>query len=183
MKIETKRLILREWKKDDSEGIIRNMNNLNVSKWLLVVPYPYTKKDAKGWITNNLKQQKKGDREKYSFVIELKEEKKLIGGIGIELEKFHGKASIGYWLGEKYWGRGYGTEALREILLLGFNKFKLRKIEAGVFAGNPSSGKLLEKFGFKKEGIKRQAYRCKSDNQIKDEIMYGLLKEEWKDKK
>ena len=58
MKIETKRLILKEWedkfKKDSIEGI----NNLNVSKWLLVVPYPYKFKDANWWI-NNCKEKRK----------------------------------------------------------------------------------------------------------------------------
>ena len=56
MKIETKRLVLREYCEEDAEAIIKGINNLNISKWLLMVSYPYTIKDAKGWI--NLKEQK-----------------------------------------------------------------------------------------------------------------------------
>ena len=53
------------------------------------------------------------------------------------------------------------------------------RVEAEIFAGNPSSGKLLEKFGAKIEGIRRQANRSKADKKIKDAVIYGLLKEEY----
>ncbi len=47
MRIETKRLILRDWGKKDIDDLIEGINNLKISKWLAVVPYPYTRKDAK----------------------------------------------------------------------------------------------------------------------------------------
>lgn len=183
MKLETKRLILREWKQGDQKQEIEGINNLNVSKWLLVVPYPYTKKDADWWVNHCIEKYKKKKKEGYPFAIELKEGKKVIGGIGIDkIDKSQGKASVGYWIAEPYWKKGYGSEALRELLKFAFDKLKLRRIEAGVFAGNPSSGKLLEKFGAKLEGTKRKSRVCKADGKIKDEYIYGLLKEEWKRK-
>ena|SRR3989344_1673024 len=181
MEIKTKRLILREINNKDAKDIQKNINNLNVSKWLLVVPYPYALKDAKWWIKNCQEEYKTKKRKKYNFGIELKREKRIIGAIGIDkVDEFQGTASVGYWLGEDYWGRGYGSEALNEILKFAFNKLKLRRIGAGVFAGNPSSGRLLEKFGAKLEGTKRKGAKCKADGKIKDELIYGLLKEEWK---
>jgi RimJ/RimL family protein N-acetyltransferase len=181
MKLTTKRLILREINNKDAKSIQENINNLNVSRWLLVVPYPYTKKDAKWWINHCKEEYKKKKRERYNFGIELKSEKKIIVGIGLgKIDKSQGTAEVGYWLGEKYWKYGYGSEALNEILKFAFNKLKLRRIGANVFAGNPSSGKLLEKFGAKLEGIKRKASICKADKKIKDDLFYGLLKEEWR---
>jgi len=181
MKLETKRLILRGLKKTDLGSLVENINNKKVSKWLLVVPYPYTKKDAINWMNDCAKKWKRKDQVGYPFGIELKEEKNIIGGINLmKVNKVQGKSEVGYWLGEKYWREGYGTEALNAILGFAFNKLKLRRIEAGVVAGNPSSGKLLEKVGFKKEGYKRKAVICSADNKIKDEIIYGLLKEEWR---
>ena len=103
MKLETKRLILRPLKDSDAKNIVENINNLNVTKWLLVVPYPYTLKDSKKWIKENKNKWKKKKKESYGFGIELKEEKSIIGGIGIhDFNKFQRKASIGYWIGEKY---------------------------------------------------------------------------------
>jgi ribosomal-protein-alanine N-acetyltransferase len=181
MKLITKRLILREFETRDAKDIVENINNLNVTKWLLIVPYPYRLKDAKWWIKECHKTRKEKPRKNYDFCIELKKEKKVIGGIGLgKVNKFNGTATAGYWLGEEYWRQGYGSEALSVLLNFGFKKLKLRRIEAGVFAGNPASGKLLEKFGAKREGIKRKSCRCKADKKIKDEYIYGLLKEEGK---
>jgi len=177
----TKRLLLRLPTKKDAEDITKNINNLKVTKWLLVVPYPYKIKDAFWWINKTLKEFRQKEKKGYHFSIELKKEKKVIGGIGLEkINKFIGTAEVGYWLGEKYWMQGYGKEALREVLKFAFNKLKLKRIEAEVFSENPSSGKLLELFGFKKEGYKRRAVRCKADGKVKDVIIYGLLKEDWK---
>ena len=178
MKLETKRLILRPLKMSDAKDTIENINNLNVSRWLLVVPYPYTMKDARWWIRHTQEKWKKKKKEDYPFGIELKSEGRIIGGIG--LHKADGySADVGYWLGEDYWKKGYGSEALEAVMNFAFRKLKLNRLEAGVFAGNPSSGRLLEKYGFKKEGYKRQARVCKSDGKIKDEIIYGLLKKEY----
>jgi RimJ/RimL family protein N-acetyltransferase len=180
MKLVTKRLILRNLKISDAKSIAENAGNLNVSKWLLLLPYPYKLKHAKDWIKFNKKDSRKKKKSDYTFGIELKSEKKIIGGIGLHhVNKFQGKAEVGYWLGENYWRKGYGSEALKAVLNFGFKKIKLRRIEAGVLAGNPSSGKLLEKYGFKKEGMRRKSCKSKATGKICDEIVYGLLKEEY----
>jgi len=181
MRIETKRLILRVPEMKDAKDIRENINNLNVTKWLLVVPYPYSLKDAKDYIKKAKDKLKKRIKEGYNFSIELKSEKKVIGGIGMHhVNNFSKTAEVGYWLGEKYWKNGYGSEALSTLLKLAFNKLKLRRVYADVFSGNPASGKLLEKFGFKNEGLARKAHKSKASGKIMDTLKYGLLKEEWK---
>ena len=50
MKYETNRLILRNWQETDIDDLIEGLNNLNVSKWLTLVPYPYLKENAEEWI-------------------------------------------------------------------------------------------------------------------------------------
>jgi RimJ/RimL family protein N-acetyltransferase len=175
MKLTTPRLILRPIEKKDVNDLIEGLNNINVSKWLLVIPYPYTKKDALQWIN------KKKDKHDLQLSIELKSEHKIIGGMGIHhVNKYSGTATTGYWLNEKYHKQGYGSEALDAVLKYVFEKLKLRRVDADVFTGNPSSGKLLEKFGGVREGIKRKARISKADGKIKDEIVYGILKEDWK---
>ncbi|HTY44340.1 MAG TPA: GNAT family protein [Patescibacteria group bacterium] len=181
MELKTKRLILREWKDGDQKQLTEGINNLNITKWLLVVPYPYTKKDADWYINHCIEKYKKDEKEDYAFAIELKEEKKIIGGFSLDkVDKSQGKASVGYWIAEPYWNKGYASEAFDAVLKFAFDKLKLRRIEAGVFVGNPSSGKLLEKFGAKMEGTRRKSCVCKADGKIKDEFFYGLLKEEWR---
>ena len=184
MKLETDRLVLRQMTEKDVKDIVRNINNLNVSRWLAVVPYPYCKKDAINWIKKGKEYAKQKPRSKYPFGIELKEEGKIIGGIGIHDINFDvSKAEIGYWLGQKYWGKGYGGEALRTVLDFAFNKLKLKRLEAKVYEGNERSAGLLEKFGFKKEGFLRESCRSKADKKIHSEYVYGLLKREYKRRK
>jgi [ribosomal protein S5]-alanine N-acetyltransferase len=132
--------------------------------------------------------QKKESRDKnrntYWFGIELKSEKRIIGGIDLHnFNNVQGKAEVGYWIGEKYWRKGYGSEALEALLEFGFKKLKLRRIEAEIFKGNPSSGKLLEKYNFKREGMKRKAVKSRANGKIYDAIIYGLLREEYKPRK
>jgi [ribosomal protein S5]-alanine N-acetyltransferase len=154
--------------------------SIEVSQWLLVVPHPYRRSDARGWIEHCQKNYRKRKHDGYEFAIELKTENKLIGGMGLsKIKPDQGTATVGYWINPKYHQRGYGSEALRAVLDFAFGELKLRRIEAGVFAGNPSSGKLLERFGAKREGLTRRGKISKADGKVKDEILYGLLREEY----
>jgi len=179
-RIETERLILRQPNKADISDVVRNLSNLEVSRWLLVVPYPYTRKDAQWYINHCAEKLKKKPRTDYSYWIELKESGEVIGGIGLSGIKFdQGTGTIGYWLGTSHHRKGYGSEALEALIDLAFKRLKLRRLEAGVIVGNPSSGVLLEKYGFKLEGLKRKAVIPKATGKIVDEHIYGLLRREY----
>ncbi|MFH1916825.1 MAG: GNAT family protein [Nanoarchaeota archaeon] len=184
MKLETKRLVLREWDKKDANDLVEGLNNLKVTKWLAFIPHPYTKKDAEKWIDYCIENAKKGKkRNSFEFAIELKSEKKVIGGISLDkINRVQGTAGGGIWLNAKYQGQGYGTEAFGERIRFAFTKLKLRRLENGFLKGNPSSLKMQKKFGYKIEGKKRKAFRCMADEKIKDEYITGLLKEDWKKK-
>ena len=181
MKLKTRRLILRPLKDSDAEDIVRGVGNLEVSKWLLVVPHPYSLEDAKTWIISNKKKWKDKNRDSYSYGIELKKEHRIIGAMSLmHLSKTQGTAEVGYWIEQDYHGKGYGGEALKAVVDFAFNDLKLRRLEASIFDGNNSSGKLLEKLGFKQEGFRKESKISKSNGQLHDERLYGLLREEYK---
>ena len=77
-----------------------------------------------------------------------------VGGIGVHPgEDVHRHtATMGYWLGEEFWGRGVMTEAVTAVTDFCFENFPLRRISAEVFANNPASARVLEKAGFTFEG-------------------------------
>lgn len=180
-RIETERLLLRQPSMKDIFDIVEGIGNLEVSRWLLVVPHPYKRKEAIWYVDHIKKKAKKKPVTDYAYWLELKETGKVIGGIGLhKVDVFQGKAEVGYWLNAAYHGQGYGSEGLEAILKLVFTRLKLRKLEAEVFVGNPSSGKLLEKYGFKLEGTKRKACRSKATGKVHDAYIYGLLREEYK---
>jgi ribosomal-protein-alanine N-acetyltransferase len=84
------------------------------------------------------------------------------------------RADIGLWVGEKFQGQGFGSEAVKQILDYGFNKLNLRKIEAAIFVGNNASRKIFEKNGFQLEGTIRCA--LKKRGEYLDEWVFGLVK-------
>ena len=183
MKIESKRLILRNWEDGDIEDIVEGLNNIEVAKWMAGVPYPYTENDAKQFI-----QHTKGQDEnvKISLAIVLKENNKVIGGTEIRnINKKDGTAGGGIWLNEKYQKNGYGTEAFSSRNKYCFEVLGLRRIENGYFRGNEKLRKMQMKLGYKDEGIRRKKFLCLATNEYVDECITGLLKEEfieWSDK-
>lgn len=102
---------------------------------------------------------------------------KPVGACGMNFYNAeHEKAEIGYWLLPKYWGKGIMKEALPLMIKHLFQTWKLHRLEAVVENENEASGKLIEKLGFKKEGILREA-EVKNGKRI-TLIMYSLLSSE-----
>ena len=180
MNLTTDRLVIREYEKSDASDLIEHINDLEVTKFLLLVPHPYTDKDASWWINRCLENARRKPRTDYDFCIELKSEKKLVGGIGLtKIDSFQGKAEIGFWLGKKYWRQGLMTEAINSVLEFAFNKLFLRRIDWNAFAENEASNTLAKKMGFTLEGTRRKAVRSKATGIVHDDNAYGLLKDEW----
>ena len=93
-----------------------------------------------------------------------------VGGIGVHPgEDVHRHtATMGYWLGEEFWGRGVMTEAVTDFC---FENFPLRRISAEVFANNPASARVLEKAGFTFEGcLKNDVLK---DGKLLDSLLYA----------
>ncbi|GAB3995912.1 GNAT family protein [Spirosoma daeguense] len=181
MRLETNRLALRDWELNDINDLEEGLNNLDVSKWLAFVPHPYTIADAGKWIQYCQKQAtSETTRSVYHFAIELKSEKKIIGGVGIDkINYYQGTAGGGIWLNANYQGLGYGTEAFGKRIEFAFDELKLRRLENGYFVANATSLKMQEKFGYKVEGLRRKAFMSMATGEIMDEYITGLLKEEW----
>ena len=97
----------------------------------------------------------------------------VIGAVALENIKKH-KAELGYWLGKKYWNKGIMTEAIRIMTDIGFKKLKLARIYAYTFPKNTSSRKVLEKNGYKLEGLLRKDEL--KDGKIYDTTIYAKTK-------
>ena len=172
--IETERLLLRAWKIEDADDLVDGLNNLEVSKWMAFTPYPYTKENALDYINKAI------NDNAYNFAIVLKSENKVIGGTQLtNIDMSNGTAGGGIWISEKYWRKGYGSEAFGARIKYAFEVLGLRRLENGYFKENEKSHKMQLKFGYKDEGIRRQRFISKATNKIEDEYITGLLKDEW----
>ena len=172
--IETDRLILRQYTLEDIEDVVEGLNNINVTKWLAGAPFPYTSKDAEYFINKSITEKL------YNFAIVLKSENKVIGGTQLtNISKENGTAGGGIWINEKYWGKGYGSEAFGARIKYAFDVLGLRRLENGYFKNNEKSHQMQLRFGYKDEGIRRKRFISKATGKTEDEYITGLLKEEW----
>ncbi len=141
--IRTERLLIKTPQIDDKFELTQLINDKDVIKWLSEIPFPYTLSHAEEFIERSRERVLK--QESYNFMIF--QDKKMIGGIG--LSEFNNKScQVGYWLGKKYWGNGFATEALKSILDFGFDQLNLEEIYAAYKIGNEGSKKVLIKCGF-----------------------------------
>lgn len=85
-------------------------------------------------------------------------------------------AEIGYVVGEQFQGKGLGTQMVRIAVETIFAGTPLRKLYAHVHDKNIVSCKLLERVGFKKEGLLREHYLINGSPE--NEVFYGVLRSE-----
>ncbi|RPI31725.1 MAG: N-acetyltransferase [Chloroflexota bacterium] len=139
---------------------------------------------ASVWSVSKIKEwnEKYEDKDPYSeyfFTIHTIEDDRMIGFIGLDGIRWnHGDCWVGIGLGERdYWGKGYGTDAMRIILRYAFSELNLHRVSLNVFGYNPRAIHSYEKAGFKHEGSIRQfLFR---EGRRWDLVHMGILKEEW----
>lgn len=164
-------ITLRNWQARDIKSLVKNANNKKIWDNLRDdFPNPYTELAARQWIeianqSNPLT----------NFAIVYNDQ--AIGGIGIILQTdvYRRNAEIGYWLGEKYWHKGFVTKALKSMVEYTFSTFDVDRIFAQVFESNEASKRVLEKAGFSFEA--RLAKAIIKNKKVQDCLIYSIFKE------
>lgn len=86
-------------------------------------------------------------------------------------------AVLGYDLARRYWRQGLMSEAVAAVLRLGFEQMRLHRVEATVIAGNTASAALLNRAGFRREGVLRE--RVLKRGVFRDIWMFGFTRADW----
>lgn len=166
--------ILRPWQQDDAPSLARHANNPRVAACMRdLFPSPYTIGDALRFIAM-------ADDTSCCLLLAIEVQGEAAGSIGIHPLKdvYRGTAEIGYWLAEPYWGRSIITDAIQAVIPVAFGQPGLIRLQAGVFANNPASMRVLEKCGFAREAVHRNAIT--KHGVVMDEVLYVYLKEKGK---
>jgi len=138
---------------------------------------------AQLWSEKKIREFLEKDAEKNSqavrFAIRTLADDRLIGGVSLWVHSWtHSDAWLGIFVGDReYWGRGYGTEAMRLVVRYGFIELNLRRISLGLHAYNERALKSYLKAGFKVEG--RMRGEGLRDGVRYDSLWMGILREEW----
>ena len=175
--LKSKRLNIRELELKDINNVHQlhslpetdEFNTLGIPETIQV-----TEKILSGW----LNEQNQQPRNSYVFAIDLKDDKKFIGLIAINLGKEKYKtAEVWFKVHKDFWRKGYTTEALMKLLEFGFDQLQLHRIEAGCAVDNIASSKVLEKVGMTREGMKRKKLPIRGE--WKDNYFYAILDEDF----
>lgn len=172
--LHTERLILRPFRLDDAPAVQRLAGDRAIASTTANIPHPYDDGLAEQWISTHAARYNAG--ECVNFAITLRESGELIGAIGLEINRDHARAELGYWVGVPYWNQGYCTEAARAVVRYGFAGLRLNRIHAIHFSRNPASGKVMQKIGMRHEGKLRQ--HISRWGVFEDVECYGMLREE-----
>ena len=114
----------------------------------------------------------------FPFVVRTLADDRLIGFIGLWVQWIHGDAWVGVGLGDReYWGKGYGTDAMRALLRYAFTELNLHRVSLGVFEYNARAQQSYAKAGFVLEGRTRQDAR--RDGRYWDSLWMGILRDEY----
>lgn len=170
---------LRLFNKDDSKEFYDLTINSKayLKEWLGWLDYTKSIEDTAQNIQSRCNELVENGGYPQSFAIIYNGE--IAGTIGFnEINKTNKIGVVGYWLGEKFQGKGIMSKAFKAVIDYGFNDLKLNRIEVRIAVENKKSRALPERFGFKKEGEIRQA-EWLYDHYV-DHIIYGLLENEWK---
>jgi len=163
------KVTLRPLQPSDADAIYRHLQDKDISRWTVSILYPYKKKDAAAFIKTSKAKRKK--KQSYIFAITMPELVGIISIDNVDLKDKHGE--IGYWLAKPYWQKGIMTEAIKQLTQFAFNKLKLHRLQAPVFEENKASQRVLEKNGFKHEGLLREViFREKKWRNIR---IYGKI--------
>lgn len=164
---------IREWEPADAGALAELLNNKKILDNLRDgLPYPYTEADAEAYIMAMRAADKAG-----TFAFAITADDRVVGSIGVfRCGNIHFRtAEMGYYLGEPYWGKGLGTSAVKQACEYVFGHTDIIRIFAEPFAQNTASCRVLEKAGFRLEGILRR--NAMKNGRVLDMKMYALVKE------
>lgn len=116
-------------------------------------------------------------RQRKAVHMAIREKGRIVGMIGFHtIDLNHRSASVGYWLGAAYQGRGVMTRSCRALVDWGFAKLGLNRIEVRAASGNRRSCAIARGLGFRKEGMLREAESV--NGRLLDHAVFSRLRRE-----
>ena len=175
MNLITERLILRPWEESDAESLYKYAKDPQVGPIAGWPPHTSVE-DSRDIIKSVLAVNE-------TYAICKRQDNRAIGSIGLmrgeqsNLDIPEDEGEIGYWIGVPFWGQGYVSEAVRELIRHGFEDLKLNRIWCGYFEGNDKSKRVQEKCGFRYHHTNKDIYWALMD-EVRTEHVTCLEKEE-----
>jgi len=131
---------------------------------------PSSISETKAYLRKSVSEWKKGQPERRTYSILLKNQKAWIGSIELRWLQ-PGVGEIGFFIHPTYWGRGFATEAAKSVVKWAFTKGGAHRLQGSCWTKNKASIRVMEKMRFRREGILR-GY-AKVGKRLQNDILFG----------
>lgn len=178
--LSSARLTLEPLDPADAPDIQLAASDRQIADTMVSLPYPYPDREAERYIARQQNEMACGGA--LNYVLRRRENRAFTGLIEIRQIDFeHSLAELSFWLASSAWGHGYMQEALKSVVEYGFETLDLNRLYAYHMLRNPASAGILEKIGFRQEGLLRQ--RVRKWGEFEDVALLAMLQQDWKSRK
>ena len=176
--IETDRLLLRPFAEGDFDALLALQSRADVARWLY-----WEARDAeavRAALAAKIQETAlAGDGDRISLAVVLRDSSEVIGDCTLrQVSAEHRQAEIGFVFHPDHHGRGYATEAARELLRLAFAECGSHRVIGRLEPRNAASAKVLERLGMRLEAHLVENEWVKGEWQ--SELVYAILEHEWR---
>ena len=174
--LECARLVLRPLTRADVPAVVELAGDEAVATRTSRIPFPLAVEDAESWIADA----EGGDAldDEIVFAIERREDRRLIGAIGLVLGQEDDPPSVGFWLGRPFWNQGFVTEAVRRLLEFAFDELGVAAIQAEAFPDNAASIRVQKKAGLEYVGREMQPAPARGGE--REVVIHAIRRENWR---
>lgn len=168
-------LTIRPWSLDDVPALTEALQDREISRWIPVIPFPYSERDAREYIERTIAP--KEEPEAVGYAIKALDGAALLGQIGLSSIDLRNKTGeVGYWIVSEHRGRGIALRAVRLVSDWVFDQAGLERLELRTLDGNTASERVAIKAGFTREGVLRSIYEV--GGRRRDLAVWSLLRSE-----
>jgi RimJ/RimL family protein N-acetyltransferase len=174
--IASERLILRPVALADSARIQAVAGQRELADTMISIPHPLSARAAERYVRTRLGQMRRGRG--LALVFWVPPGRDLQGLVELRaIDREHALGELSFWLAPDARGRGYMGEAIGVVLGIAFEALGLNRLYAYHMVRNPASGRVLERHGFRVEGLLRQ--RVRKWGLFEDVVLQALLRADW----
>ncbi|QIK95309.1 GNAT family N-acetyltransferase [Sphingomonas sp. HDW15A] len=165
----TERLLLRPGWAEDAPALARAIADEMIVRNLANAPWPYGLAEAEAFLAAP----KDPILPNFLLFARTDGDPVLVGSCGL-IRKASGAIALGYWIARDHWGRGYATEAGRQLIEIA-RTIGIERLDASYFVDNPASGRVLEKLGFMATGLRGPQFSCARGHEAEAVLMRQWL--------
>jgi len=178
VKLETKRLKLRQWQACDFPVFAQMNADPEVMKY-----YPNVLSENESYLLASKLKALISERSWGFWAVEIKQTEQFIGFVGLHKPTYDLPVSscveIGWRLGKNYWGKGYATEAAREVLRFAFEILKLHEVYSFTSVVNVKSQSVMKRLKMEKTGDHFDHPIIPENNPLREHVLYKLAAAQW----